>query len=95
MIRLLILFIVLLVVWLLFKIASGRRVIDVTLEAARSVGLQEAERHIQSPILLEDYAQARGISKEELESMVSQGDIPSFRWHQYTYIENRELISKK
>ena len=63
-----------------------------TLEEARTIGLQEARSHIHSPILLEDYAEARGIPKEKLDCLIEQGEIPSYRWRQYTYIENRELV---
>lgn len=92
MIRLAILLVALLALMLLFRMAIKGKAKEATLEEARTIGLQEAEGHIQSPILLEDYAEARGISQEGLESMVERREIPSFRWHQYTYIENRELI---
>ena len=88
MIRLLIIFVVLLVAWQLFRMSSR----EATLEEARTIGLQTARTHIQSPILLEDYAEARGIPKEELGSWIEEGKIPSYRWRQYTYIEDRELI---
>jgi hypothetical protein len=88
MIRLLIIFVVLLVAWQLFRTSSR----EATLEEARTIGLQKARAHIHSPILLEDYAEARGIPKEELDSLIEQGEIPAYRWRQYTYIENRELV---
>ncbi|MFT7186668.1 MAG: hypothetical protein ACI84K_002071 [Pseudohongiellaceae bacterium] len=88
MIRLLIIFVVLLVAWQLFRMS--RR--EATLEAARTIGLQKARSHIQSPILLEDYAEARGIPKEQLGSWIEKGEIPSYCWRQFTYIENRELV---
>ena len=91
MIRLLIIFVVLLVVWQLFRMSSR----EATLEEARTIGLQKARSHIQRPILLEDYAEARGIPKEELGSLIEKGEIPSYRWRQYTYIEDRELIVAK
>ncbi len=88
MIRLLIIFVVLLVAWQLFRMSSR----EATLEEARTIGLQKARLHIHSPILLEDYAEARGIPKEQLDSLIEQGKIPAYRWRQYTYIENRELV---
>ncbi|PCJ37323.1 MAG: hypothetical protein COA99_12795 [Moraxellaceae bacterium] len=88
MIRLLIVFIVLVVAWQLFRMSSRQA----TLEEARTIGLQRARSHIQSPILLEDYAVARGIPEEELGSWIEKGEMPSYRWRQYTYIEDRELI---
>lgn len=88
MIRLLIIFAVLLVAWQLFRMSNR----EATLEEARTIGLQKARSHIHSPILLEDYAEARGIAKEELDSLVEKGEILSYRWRQYTYIEDRELI---
>lgn len=88
MIRLLMVFVLLLVVWQLFRMLSR----EATLEEARTIGLQEASSHIQSPILLEDYAEARGIPREKLASWIEKGEIPSYRWRQYTYIEDRELI---
>jgi len=88
MIRLLILFVVILVAWILFSIL-GRKA---TLEEARTIGLQEASSHINNPILLEDYIAARGIPKEALDSLIEEGKIPSYYWRQYVYIENRELI---
>jgi len=88
MIRLLIIFVALLVAWQLFRMWNR----EATLEDARTIGLQEARSHINSPILLEDYAEARGIPTEELDSLIEQGKMPSYRWRQYTYIENRELV---
>lgn len=88
MIRLLLIVAVLLVAWQLFRMLSSAA----TLEEARTIGLQQARSHIQSPILLEDYAVARGISIEELGSWIAKEEIPSYRWRQYIYIEDRELI---
>lgn len=92
MARLLIAFVVVMVLWQLYRVASKEMARKATLEEARSAGLQEAQRYIQSPILLEDYADARGIPKETLESMVEQEKIPFYIWRQFTFIENRELI---
>jgi len=89
MIRLVIIFIVMLVAWQLFRTLSRKT----TLEEARTIGLQKAGSHINNPILLEDYAEAKRIPKEELDSLIEQGKIPAYRWRQYTYIENRELIT--
>ena len=92
MVRIIIFLVVLLIVWQVFRAAGKGGAIKATLDEARTVGLQEASAYIQSPILLNDYAEARGISKEKLESMVKQEVIPSYKWHQYIFIENRELI---
>jgi len=89
MIRLLIICAVLLALWQLYRML-GR---EATLEEARTIGLQQASSHIQSPILLEDYAAARGIPKEKLVAWIEKGEIPSYRWRQYTYIEDRALIN--
>ena len=88
MIQLLIIFIALLVAWLLFKMLSR----EPTLEEARTIGLQKAREHLHNPILLEDYIEARGISKADVDSWIEQGKIPAYFWRQYTYIENRELV---
>ena len=88
MIKLLLIFIFILVVWQLFRMLSRKA----TLEEARTIGLQKASMHINNPILLEDYTDAKGIPKEALESLIEQGQIPSYRWRQFTYIENRELV---
>ncbi len=68
MIQLLFIFVAVLVVWLLFKMLSR----EPTLEEARTIGLQKASEHIHNPILLEDYINAKGIPKEELESLIEQ-----------------------
>lgn len=88
MIRLVFIFVILFLVWLLFRMATKHA----TLDQARTIGLQEAEKHIHSPILLEDYVEARKIPIERMESLIESGDMPSYRWRQYTFIENRELI---
>ena len=88
MIKLLIPFIVILVAWVLFRRLTRKA----TLEEARTIGLQEASYHINNPILLEDYTVARGIPKEALDTLIEGGNIPSYYWRQYTYIENRELV---
>ncbi|MEH6344707.1 MAG: hypothetical protein V7785_06450 [Bermanella sp.] len=84
------LFVGLLVIWQLMRVINE----EATLEEARTTGLKEAGAHIQSPVLLEDYADATGISKKDLELMVERKEIPSYSWRQYTYIENRELINR-
>ena len=91
MIRLLILFIVILIAWLLFGVWGSKA----TLEEARTIGLQEASSHIDNPILLEDYTVAKGIPKESRDSLIEEGKIPSYHWRLYTYIENRELFVVK
>ncbi len=88
MIRLLLILIVMLVAWQLFRMLSRKA----TLEEARTIGLQKASLHINNPILLEDYTVARGLPKEALDSLIEEGNIPSYHWRQYTYIENRELV---
>ena len=91
MIQLLMIFVVALVAWSLFKVLNR----EATLEEARTIGLEEARSHINNPILLVDYTEARRIPEEELGSLIEQGKIPSYCWRQYTYIENRELIFVK
>jgi len=88
MIRLLILFIVILLAWILFRMMSRKA----TLEEARTIGLQEASLHINHPILLDDYSEAKGIPMDALDSLIDEGKIPSYNWRQYTYVENRELV---
>jgi len=88
MIQLLVLFIALLIAWLLFKILNR----ESTLEEARTIGLQKAREYLENPILLEDYTEASRLSREELDSLIEQGKIPTYYWRQYTYVENRELI---
>jgi len=88
MIKLLIPFMVILVAWILFRMLTKKA----TLEEARTIGLQEANTHINNPILLEDYIVARGIPKEVLDSLIEEGNIPSYHWREYTYIENCELV---
>ena len=88
MIKLLLIFLVLLFAWQLSRMSNR----DATLEEARTIGLEKARSLIHSPILLEDYAEARGIPVEELVSLVEKEEIPSYRWRQYTFIEDRELI---
>ena len=91
MINLLILVVLILVAWPLIKSLNK----EATLEEARTIGLQAASSYIQNPILLEDYLKAKRIPREELDALIEQEKIPSYRWRQYTYIENRELIFSK
>ena len=84
-------FVVMLVAWSLFRMLNR----EATLEEARTIGLQKASSHIHNPILLEDYTEAKRIPKEELDSLIEQGEMPAYRWRQYTYIENRELVFAK
>jgi len=88
MIRLFILFVIVLVAWMLFRMLTRKA----TLEEARTIGLQEASLHINNPILFEDYLEARRVPQEVLDSLIEEGRIPSYHWRQYIFIENRELI---
>mgnify|MGYP000546873510 CR=1 FL=1 len=91
MIRLLLIVVVVLIVWSIFRMMNR----EATLEEARTIGLEKARLQINNPILLEDYTEEKKIPMEQLVSLIEQGKIPIFRWRQYTYIENRELISIK
>ncbi|MCJ8312449.1 MAG: hypothetical protein HRU38_05785 [Saccharospirillaceae bacterium] len=96
MIRLLIIFAVVLIVWQLLKMLSNQARIlsrQSTIDEARTIGLDEAGQYIQNPILSEDYVQERGISLQILGSLIERGDIPAYQWRQYIYVENRELIN--
>jgi len=84
-------FVVMLVAWSLFRMLNR----EATIEEARTIGLQKASQHIHHPILLEDYIAAKRIPKEEMVSLIEQGEIPAYSWRQYTFIENRELIVAK
>lgn len=59
-----------------------------TIEEARTKGLEEVKLHLKNPILVEDYVQAKGISKAEIDSLIRQGKITAYSWCQYTFIEN-------
>jgi len=91
MIRLLLIVVVILILLSIFRIINRKA----TIEEARTIGLEKAKLEINNPILLEDYIEAKKIPMEQLVSLIEQGKIPIFRWRQYTYIENRELISVK
>jgi len=91
MIRLLLIVVVILILLSIFRIINRKA----TIEEARTIGLEKAKLEINNPILLEDYTEAKKIPMEQLVYLIEQGKIPTFRWRQYTYIENRELISIK
>ena len=91
MIRLLLIVVVILILLSIFRIINRKA----TIEEARTIGLEKARLQINNPILLEDYTEAKKIPMEQLVYLIEQGKIPTFRWRQYTYIENRELISVK
>ncbi len=91
MIRLLLIVVVILILLSIFRIINRKA----TIEEARTIGLEKARLQINNPILLEDYIEAKKIPMEQLVYLIEQGKIPTFRWRQYTYIENRELISVK
>lgn len=91
MIRLLLIVVVILIIFSIFRIINRKA----TIEEARTIGLEKAKLEINNPILLEDYTEAKKIPMEQLIYLIEQGKIPTFRWRQYTYIENRELISVK
>lgn len=91
MIQLLMLLIVLIILWMLVKALLKMTGKKATLEEARTIGLQEASLHINNPILLEDYAHAKGIPMDVLVSLIEEGKMPFYHWHQFTFVENREL----
>ena len=91
MIQLILLLLVAFAILMLLKMAKNTKSQKATLEEARTVGLQEASLHINNPILLEDYSQAKGLEMEVLTSFIEEGKMPYYLWHQYTFVENREL----
>ena len=76
--------IVIIMAWLLIKHINK----PATIEEARNRGIEKVKPYIKNPILAEDYAQANGVSKAELDSLISQGKMSAYNWHQYTYVEN-------
>jgi hypothetical protein len=60
---------------------------NVTIEKARTRGLEVMKQHLKNPVLLEDYAEAKGLSKAEVDALVRQGKITAYQWYQYTYVE--------
>ena len=76
--------VVMLIAWLLIKRLNRK----ITIEEARSRGIEEVKHHLKNPVLVEDYVASRQISKAEVDSLIRQGKIPAYSWHQYTYVEN-------
>jgi len=93
MIQLIMLLIVLLLVWMLVRALLKMTGAKATLEEARTIGLQEASLHINNPILLDDYALAKGLPMDVLGVLIEEGKIPYYLWKQYTFVENRELAT--
>lgn len=84
MLELVVIVLVLLLGWLWIKYL-GR---DVSLQQARTKGLELVKGHLDNPVLLEDYARSKGISKEEVYILVHQGKLPSYKWHQHIFVED-------
>jgi hypothetical protein len=97
MIQLILLLIVIIAFWLLFRMISKTIAMNqtATLDEARTLGLHEASAHITNPILLEDYSTAKGVPLDILISLVQEGKIPFYQWRQYTFVENRDLVMAK
>jgi hypothetical protein len=76
--------VILLADWVLIKYL-GR---DVQLETARTKGFKVVREHLHNPVLLEEYAESRGIAKEAVVRMVKQGKIVSYRRHQYIFVDS-------
>lgn len=84
MIELIFFIVVILIAWLLLKFLNR----EPSIEEARSIGVDKVKPHLKTPVLVEDYAESKGISKAEVDSLIGQGKIPAYSWHQYTYVEN-------
>lgn len=94
MIQLILLLIVIIAFWLLFRMISKTVGMsrNATLDEARTLGLHEASAHMTNPILLEDYSAAKGVPLDVLSSLIEEGKIPFYQWRQYTFVENRDLV---
>lgn len=95
MIQLIFLLLISFLVFMIFKMAKGMKPKKATLEEARSIGLEEASLHINNPILLEDYSVEKDLPIEVLLSLIEEGKMPFYHWHEYTYVENRELATAR
>lgn len=84
MIELTVIIVILLTGWL--TILYLRR--DVTIEKARTKGIKVVKEHLHNPVLLEDYAEAKGIPAAEVATLVSQGKISAYNWYQFTFVES-------
>lgn len=60
----------------------------VTIEEARTNGIEKARAYIKAPVLLEDYAEVMGVSKDEVAALIEQGEMQAYKWNQYTFVEN-------
>lgn len=83
MIELIVIIVVLLVGWLWVKFLAR----DVSIAQARTRGLQAVKAHLKEPVLLEDYAKASKLSKEEVYVLVHRGKLPSYKWHQHIFVD--------
>jgi len=59
-----------------------------TIEEARTKGLEEVKPYLNNPILVEDYVETKGVTQAEIDSLIRQGKISAYNWHQFTFIEN-------
>jgi hypothetical protein len=78
--------VVILIAWQIIKLLNR----EPTIEEARTKGVEKVKPHLKDPILVEDYAESKGISKAEVDALIGQGKIPAYSWHQYTYVENTD-----
>ena len=84
MIELISFIVVILIAWQIIKLLNR----ESTIEEARTKGVEKVKSHLKNPVLVEDYAESKGISKAEVDSLIGQGKISAYSWHQYTYVEN-------
>ena len=83
MIKLISFIIIILIAWQIIRLLNK----ESTIEEARTKGIEEVKPYLKNPILVEDYVESKGISKAEIDSLISQGKISAYSLRQYTFIE--------
>lgn len=56
-------------------------------QAALTTGLRKARKYLFEPMLLDVYAEQKGLSISEVEEQVGAGKIDAYCWFQFTYVE--------
>lgn len=77
-------FVVIIIAWSIIRLINR----EMTIDEARTKGVERVKLHLKNPVLVEDYAESRGISKAEVESLIDHGKITAYSWQKYTYVEN-------
>ena len=62
-------------------------------EAAKTKGIRKAKAYLDNPVLIEDYSEEFGLSIDEINTRIGNGELEAYSWYQQVYVNRKSDAS--